>query len=205
MERFFERNHDIGFHVVSARRTGRSPTESAATKSGLATASAEKRLEEIAETGTAKFEFHSAAILTTITMESAAGLRPAPSRRWLKSAGLIPIRTELIVFLALLRIAQDFVSLVDLFKLFFGCRFVFSDIRMIFPRQLSKGAANFVIGRCFRNTQRFVIISKLNRHKIWCVTFSASSRFRNWIENQNRVTFETQDKLIPVCNQQIFG
>jgi hypothetical protein len=201
MERFFERNHDIGFHVVSARRTAWSPTESAATKSRLATASAEKRLEEIAETGTAKFEFHYAAILTTITIESAARLRSTPFWRWLKSAGLIPIRAELIVFLALLPIAQDFVSLVDLFKLFFGCRFVLGDIRMIFPRQLSKGAADFVIGRCFRNTQRFVIISELNRPKILLRNLLHIVSVPQLDRNQKRVTLKSQDKLIRTRNE----
>src|SRR5213075_1472087 len=103
MERFFEGDHDVRFDIAPAfgcRRTSDEPAESRS-----ASAAAEKRLEEIAKPGSTKFEFDSA-IGTSVLIKSAAGLLCAPSRRRLKSARSIPIRTELIVFFAFFGVAQ---------------------------------------------------------------------------------------------------
>jgi hypothetical protein len=58
-------------------------------------------------------------------MKPAARLLALPLRRRLKTAARpVPIRAELIVFLPLLRIAQNFVRFVDFLKFFFGDLFV---------------------------------------------------------------------------------
>ena len=72
-------------------------------------------LEEIAEPGATEFKFN-AAISAAVLMKSAARLLSTPAWWRLKSSRLIPIRAELIVFLPLLRIAQNFVSFIDLFE-----------------------------------------------------------------------------------------
>ena len=97
--------------------------KSAAAKRRSSAPAAEELLEEIAEAGAAEFKFNTA-ISAAVTMESAARLLSAPSRRRLKSARLIPIRAELIVFLPLLRIAQDFVGFVDLLEFFLRRRLI---------------------------------------------------------------------------------
>src|SRR5260370_84799 len=103
VQRFLKRDHNVSFDIRSALGGCFSSTESA----------------EIRPAATA------AALI-----RSAAGLT-APLRRRLKTARLVPSRTELIVFLALRRIAQDFVGLVDLLKFFLGRFFILGDIGMI--------------------------------------------------------------------------
>ena len=115
MERFLERDHDVGFDVAAPLRPSRPLSKTAAAKTTLPASAAKKRLEEIAESGSAEFEFN-AAISAAVTAESSARLLRAPSRWWLKSSRLIPVRAELVVLPPLLRIAQDFVSLVELFE-----------------------------------------------------------------------------------------
>ena len=85
-------------------------------------------------------------------------------RRGLKTAGPVPVSAELIVFLALFRIAQNFVRFVDLFKFFFGGLFVLGHVRVILSRQLSKSAADLIVGSRFLYPERLVIISKLDWH-----------------------------------------
>ena len=162
VESFFQRDHDIGFHIAAALRSCLTSTESA--ESGSPATTTEKSLKEIAESRAAKFKLDTT-VPTSVAIKSAIRLLRSPSRRRLKPAWLIPIRTELIVFFPLLRIAQNFVCLVDLFELFLGRRFVFRDIRMMFPRQLAKGGANLIVACRFWNAECFVIISKLNRHR----------------------------------------
>src|SRR5438309_2207143 len=127
MQRLFERDHDIRFDIAAALRTGLALSESAERRTS-ATA-AEKLFEEIAEAGPAEFELHATAIPATRapSLKSATRLTTAraPARRWLEPAArVIPIRAELIVFLPLLRIAQDFVGFVDLLKFFLGDLFI---------------------------------------------------------------------------------
>src|SRR5205823_7729953 len=99
-------------------------------------------------------------------IKSAAGSLslPLPVRRWLEPARTIPIRAELIVFLALLGIAQHLIRFVDFLKLFLSDLFVLGNVGMIFPCQLAKRAANLVVGGRFRNTECLVIVSELYGH-----------------------------------------
>src|SRR4029077_13487652 len=111
-QRFLKRDHNVGFDIRSALGGCFASTTSA--ESRAAAAAAEKRFEEIAKSGAAELELNSAAV-TAPLIRSAAGLT-APLRWRLESARLVPIGAELIVFLALLRIAKDFVGFVDLLK-----------------------------------------------------------------------------------------
>ena len=166
IERFLQRDHDVGLDILSALGARRSSTESAA-EGRLAASAAEKRLEEIAEPGAAEFELNAAAVPPGVTAESPARSAPSPIRRRLKSARLIPVRAELIVLGAFLGIAQDLVSLVDLFEFLLSRDFFFGlgHVGMMFARELTKSAFDF-IGTCrLRNTERLVVIPELNRHK----------------------------------------
>src|SRR5207249_11612140 len=125
---------------------------------------AEERFEEVAESSSAKFELDPA--VTAPLVKSAFGWLCHPSPRRLKSARPVPIRAKLIVLLSLFRVAQHLVGFVDLFKFLFRGLFVLGDIGMMFPRQLAKCGANFVLGGRFRDTECFVIVSKLNWHRL---------------------------------------
>src|SRR5437763_1408408 len=161
MQRFLQRHQNIGFHISAAFRGCFASAES--TESRTATTAAEKRFKEIAESGPVEFKLDAAAIAARL-IKSTAGLT-APLRRRLKSARLVPIGAELIVLLALLRIAQDFVRFVDLFEFFLGRFFVLGDVRMIFARQFAKRAFYLIIRRGFGNAERFIIIPELHSHR----------------------------------------
>src|SRR2546423_13292926 len=163
VERLLERNHDVGFDVAASLRPALPLTErTATTETGLPPAS-EKRLKKIAETRAAEFEVDPAAVACRMAAEAPAGLR-VPSRRRLKSARLIPVGAQFVVFLPLFRIAQDLVSLINLLKFLFRGRLVLVDVGMILARELSERFANLIVARRFRNAERFVVISELNCH-----------------------------------------
>src|SRR5262249_41065205 len=111
----------------------------------------------------AELELDSTAIAAPL-IKSAAGLLSLPLWWRLEPTRPIPIGSKLIVFLPLLRVAQDLVRFVDFLEFFFGGFFVLGHIRMVLARQLAKSAANLILARGFRHTERFVIISKLNGH-----------------------------------------
>ena len=162
MERFLECNEDVRFDIGAAFRRRFPSTEPA--ESRTSAPAAEECFEEIAESRSAKFKLNPAAAIAAPLLKSTTRLT-APLRRRLKSTGLVPVRAELIVFLALLRIAQDFVGFIDLLEFFFGGFFVLGHVRMLFPRKFAKRAPDFVLGRGFRNPKRFVIISELHCHR----------------------------------------
>src|SRR5688500_18267988 len=164
MERLFERDHDVGFHVASALRASRSLPEAAAAEPARSAATAEERFKEITEAGSTELKFHSASIARSVAAEAPARLLRTPSGRRLKSSRLVPVRTQLIIFFPLFRIAEDFVSLVELLKFLLRRPLVLVDVGMVFARQLAKRPLDFVVARCLGNAQRFVIISELDCH-----------------------------------------
>src|SRR5205085_9776197 len=105
MQRFLQRHQNIGFHISAAFRGCFASAES--TESRTAATAAEKRFKKIAESGPVEFKLDTAAAISARLIKSTAGLT-APLRRRLKSPRLVPIGAELIVLLALLRIAQYF-------------------------------------------------------------------------------------------------
>jgi len=164
MERLFESNHDVSFHICAAGGCGLTTAESA--KRRPSTSSAKKRFEKIAEPGSPELELNAAAPIATPLVKSAAWLLTFPLGAWLKTAGPIPIGAELIVFFPLFRIAQNLVRFVDLLKLFFGGLFVLGHVWVILARQLAKRTANLFIARRFRDPECLVIISELYGHSL---------------------------------------
>src|SRR5262249_975471 len=112
-----------------------------------------------------EFELNSASAIATPLVKSTARLS-SPFRRRLKSARLIPIRAELIVFLPLLRIAQYFVGFIDLLEFFFRGFFILCDFGMIFAREFPECPPDLVVSRRFGNAERLIIISELYRHRM---------------------------------------
>src|SRR3977135_3217509 len=114
MERFLERDHDVGFHIAPSLGASWPLSKTAAAKPTAPSAAAKELFEEIAEPGPAEFEFHPAPIARRIAAESPARLLPTPARWRLKPARLVPISAQLVVFLPLLRDANDLVRFVAL-------------------------------------------------------------------------------------------
>jgi hypothetical protein len=165
VERFLERNHDVRLDVAAAFRGASTLPKWATAKTGLAS-TAKKLFEEITETSAAEFEFDAAVVAGRVATESAARLLRAPTRWRLKSPRPVPISAQLVVFLPLLRIAQDFVGFVELFEFLFRRCLVLVDVGMVLARQFSEGLLNLVVTRRLRNAQRLVIISKFNSHRL---------------------------------------
>src|SRR5438552_1236756 len=171
VQRFFQGDHNVRFHIGAAfgcRSASAKPAEC-----GSASSSTEKCLEEIAEPGPAELELDTAAVATPL-IKSAAGLLSFPLWWWLEAALPIPIGSKLIIFLPLLRVAQNLVRFVDFLEFFFGGFLVLGHIRVVLARQLAKSAANFVLARRFRHTERLVIISTLNGHLLNVVRLRSS-------------------------------
>src|SRR5438270_276917 len=162
MQCFFERDHNVRLDVASSFGSSLPLTERTVAETCL-TPATEKRLEEIAESGPAEFEIDPAAVARGIAAKPATRLG-VPSRWRLESTRLVPIRTELVVFLSFLRIAQDFVGFVKLLEFFFGGRFVLVDVGMVFTRELPERFADLVVARRFRNAEGLIIISELDCH-----------------------------------------
>src|SRR5205823_10538524 len=133
MQRFLQRDHDVGFDIAPA--LGHGPTLPEPAEGRPATTPTEECFEKIAEPGAAELKFD-----TTVfpaAPAKSAGLPAAPLWWRLKSAGLIPILAQLTVFPALFRIAYDFVGLADRFKFFFRRLLVLCNVRMVFSGVLS--------------------------------------------------------------------
>src|SRR4026209_540180 len=101
MQCFLQRDHDIGFDVMAAFRHGVALSEPSEGRTTPATT--EKGFKEIAQNGAAKFKLDTTVLTAAPAMTTR--LSAAPLRRWLKSAGLIPMLAQLVVFSAFLRIA----------------------------------------------------------------------------------------------------
>src|ERR1039458_10289875 len=137
---FFERDHDVAFHVASALGEFFLGKIGGTAKAARATAHprSKKLLKEITKARAAKMGLK---IFTT-------GIAPAKSLvagemfpagwRTKVRAGL-PIRAEFVVFFALGRVTQDLVGLVDFLEFFLSLLFVPGDVGMILPREFAEG------------------------------------------------------------------
>ena len=93
-------------------------------------------LEEITEARAAKMKFLVGAARPAT---SAAARESLPTGRRTEFGALLPVRTEFVVFLALGRVTEDFIRLVDFLEFLFGCLFVLRDIGVILACQLAEG------------------------------------------------------------------
>src|SRR5258706_8470026 len=126
---FVERDEKVAFDVVAARRAAGLreliPVKTILTETkSSAAAAAEQLLEKVAEACATKMK------LLGFRAVGAAPGSALPARRRLEAPAFLPARTVLIIFLALLRIAQDLISLIDLLELFLGGLFVLGHVGM---------------------------------------------------------------------------
>lgn len=153
MERFFESHENVGFRVFTTLRLGREATWSLAT-----VLTAEHLLKEITKACAPKLEVH--------TLSARAPSAEATGR--LSIAGwwcaTLPVRAELVILTPLLRVAQDFIGLIDFLELFFRHFFVLGRIGVELSRELAKGGFHFLSSRGFRDAKGLVIITELRGH-----------------------------------------
>ena len=62
-----------------------------------------------------------------------------------ETVGILPLVSELVIFLALFRIRKHFVSLADLLEFFFSSLIARIDIRVIFACQLAESGLDFLV------------------------------------------------------------
>src|SRR5438477_3011544 len=118
---------------------------------------AEELLEKIAEPGAAEMELE---ILERLRAAPRTPRALFPARRRTESRTLFPTGAELVVFFALVRVAENFVRLVDFFEFFLGSLFVFGDIGVVLAGEFTKCLANILLAGVARDTPCVVIILK---------------------------------------------
>src|SRR5262245_29098991 len=105
---FLERKRDLSLDIRAAHREAR-------TRARSMPAAFEEGLEKIAESAwAAPFPENLAEV------EAAARAFSGPAGRWREVGSRLPVRSQLIIALALLRIRQDFIGLIDLFEFLLG-------------------------------------------------------------------------------------
>ena len=168
VHRLLQRHHEHRLDVLAA--SGLGFVQAAAP--GRAAAPAEKLLEEIAEAGAAEFKtfarIRRAGPPAVGPIGWAAGRGPEPG-------AFLPIGAQFMVLLAFLRVAEDFVGLVDGLEFLLGGLLVFflGDIGVVLTGQGAEGLANLVGAGGARDAESLVIIFKFNRH-IMADTISTS-------------------------------
>src|SRR4029077_16913858 len=119
----------------------------------------EEILEEIAEAATA-----TTAVAWAVT-RAAAGRRPAPAvaaHHLLFSGAALPVRSEFVVLLALGRIAEDLVGLVDLLEAGLGLLVVGIEVGMMLAGEFAVGRFDFGIRSAAFDAQGFVVVAKFH-------------------------------------------
>ena len=135
-----KRNHDVAFDVAALfgeilRRSVSTPAEAC----GATTHSrAKELLEEIAETGATKMRFKIVAAHRPAATKGLAAESAVAGRRTEFRAGL-PIRAQIVIFFALVRVGENLVRLVDVLEFFLGLLFILRYVGMKFAGEPAEG------------------------------------------------------------------
>lgn len=160
---FIERHKDVTFDVVAACGAGliissRAEFLAAEINPAKTSATSEELFEEITETSAAaEAEF--------VALRTAGAGPPASllTGRRLKAGTVFPARAELVVFLAVLRVAENFVSFVDFLELLLAGFFVPRFVGMILAREFAESFLDIVGTGISRDAEDRVVIFKFNR------------------------------------------
>ena len=157
LQDFVKRHQDVALDVLATLgewRAARGILLRSAETAEWATATAEELLEEIAETGAIEMEFRT---LFGAAAESTLRLRCLPFR-------MVPIRSQLIVLSPLLRVAENFVGLVDFLELFFGNGLVFGNVGVIVVGEFAECLLDFFVARITGHAENVVVVLEFNGH-----------------------------------------
>ena len=119
-----------------------------------AIATAKELLEKIAEARAIEMEFRT---IFGTSAESTLRLRGLAFR-------MLPVRSQFIILPPFLRIAENFVCLVECLEFFLGTLFVFGDIGMMFARELAEGLLDCAAARVPGNAENVVVVLEFNGH-----------------------------------------
>ena len=154
---FVQRHQDVALDILAALgeclASHAIPPCSAET-TGWTTATAEELLEEIAEARAIEMEFRSIFVTST---ESALRRCRLPFR-------MVPVCSQLIILSPFLRVAEDFVGLVDFLELCFGRRFVFGNVRVILAGELAECLLDFLAAGVSSHAEDVVVVLEFNGH-----------------------------------------
>ena len=130
MQDFVKRHQNVALDVLALFRGGLPPSVALPALSEVAsraTATAEELLKEIAEARAIEMEFGPLFGPTSESTGATTLLRGLPFR-------MVPVRAQFIVLPPFLRVAEDFVGLVDFLESTLRAGPVFGNVRVIFAR-----------------------------------------------------------------------
>src|SRR5262249_3696590 len=123
-----------------------------------AAAATEELLEEIAEARAVEVKLE---VLGARWSTPATGLL---TRRRTETGSGLPVGAQFIVTLALLRIAQDLISFVDLFELRLGGLFLFGDVGVILASEFTESLLDGILAGIAWHAESRVVIFEFNGH-----------------------------------------
>ena len=148
-----ERNLHLGFRILAASTPGARALTAAITLACRSCA-AKKGLKKIAEASSTE---HAAEVVEL-------HVHASPARRRRELGAVLPVRPELIITFALLRVGKNLVRLVDLLKSVFGYLVARIDIWMILAGKLTISLTNLCIRGVALNAEQLVVIFERDRH-----------------------------------------
>ena len=161
MQNFVKGHQDVAFDILAALENSLIPEPGAPrpTKTaGRAAATAKELLEEITEPRAIEMEFRTPFRSTTTSAITAL-------RRRGLSFWMVPVRAQLIVLPPFLRVAEDFVGLVDFFELLLGSGFVPGDVGVVLAGQLAERFLDLRVARVPGHAKNIVVILEFNGHR----------------------------------------
>jgi len=157
MQDFVERHQDVALDILASldeRLTSCAIPPCSAETAGWTTATAEELLEEVAEARALEMELRSVCVTST---ESALRRRLLPFR-------MVPVCPQLIVFSSFLRVAEDFVGLVDFFEVRLARDLVFGNVRVVLAGELAECLLYYLVAGIASHAEDFVVVLELNGH-----------------------------------------
>ena len=79
---------------------------------------------------------------------------------------MLPIRAELVVFPAFLRIAEHLVGLVDLLELLLGRLLVLGHVRVVLARQLAERLLDVLGAGIARHAENRIVVFEFDGHEV---------------------------------------
>src|SRR5579859_2879481 len=113
---------------------------------GTGTGAPEHAAEEVAEAAAPKdlFEFLRRHRLVADLRSGSEWWLPGPAGA-LPGVVVLPVRPQLVILLALLRVAQNLVGVVDLLEARFGLGVTLVDVRVVLAGQLAEGTLDLLL------------------------------------------------------------
>ena len=153
-------HHEISLDILTAEFSTRWPSASEGRRVRRVPAPGEVLFEKIAETGAVELE------VRALRHGSTSAIGCSVSAGGSRATLLVPVRSEGIVFLAFLWIAQDLVSFIDAFELFLGRRLVFGHIRVELAGELAESLFDLGLRGVTGHAENLVVVLEISCHAL---------------------------------------